>query len=123
MEDTTEKKVKVRVGVWDLDGKFTGEVLRFSGTMVSLYREYTGKTESSYDRGIDYMLYRTPEGSYRVHVESWNDGEDEGFYSLLLPNSIQSSPYDDPRPHDLEQDEPIKYDTIQYDTYTEAEAR
>src|SRR4051794_38950361 len=95
MEDTAEAKVKVKVGVWEPDGKFTGEVLRFSGEMVGAHRELIGETESRDDRGIDYMLYRTPDGSYRVHAQTWSDWEDERQYARLLPNSAQSGAYID----------------------------
>jgi len=116
MEKATGAKIEVSVGAWDSQGTFTGRLVRFSGEEIGGYTEYYGRASSSDDRGTEYTLYRTPEGRYRVHVETWSRWEGEGSYAQLLPNSTQQE--------DAHETDALQYgQPTEYRTYSEEEAR
>jgi hypothetical protein len=109
----TAEKVEVKVGSWDGQGYFTGQVYRFTGEEVASYTELHGQFSSGDDRGTDTKVFKVDEDSYRVYIETWSRWQGEGSHARLLPNSAED-PYDD----DPEYGRPIKYGT-----YTEAEVR
>lgn len=113
-EQQITNKVEVKVGSWDRDGTFTGEVVRFTGEEVASYTELHGETGSQDDRGTEYQIYKVGDDAYRVHIETWSRWQGEGSYAQLLPNNADEDPYAD----DPEVRRPIKYGT-----YTEKEVR
>lgn len=115
MENAEATKVSVKVGGWDPDGTFTGQVIRFSGEEVGFYRQLHGQFSSGDDRGTDYRLYKTPDGKYRVHIDTWSRWQGEESYAQLLPNNAEEDMF---HPDDPEYGHPVKYGT-----YTEEEAR
>ncbi len=87
------EKIEVKVGRWLPDGTFTGEVLRFTGSEVGSYTDYT-ESRSEDDRGTTYTLYRSGREGYRVHVERWTKWEVEESEAWLDPNDPDAAtPY------------------------------
>lgn len=115
MEQETTNKIEVKVGGWDREGAFTGQIIRFTGEEVAHYKEFHGQTSSQTDRGTDYTIYKVIEDSYRVHIETWSCHQGEESYANLLPNSGEDET-DDPYG---ELAKPIDYRR----TYTEKEVR
>ncbi len=91
-EHQTETKVEVKAGGWLADGTFTGQLVRFTGEEVGSYTDYA-EARSSDDRGSTYTLYRTPDGSYRVHVERWTRWQGESSEAHLWPQDEDGSFY------------------------------
>jgi|SRR5918911_2378033 hypothetical protein len=116
------KEEEVKVGSWDWEGTFTGQVIRFAGEFVGDYRELTGQTSSRFDRGTAYTLYKCGEDSYRVYVEKWSRWQGEQSYARLLPDAFDAQHYVD-EPEDPQSSAPPPARTRYQETYTEAQAR
>lgn len=113
-EQQITNKVEVKVGSWDRDGTFTGEIIRFKGDEVASYNELHGQTGSQDDRGTEYTVYEVGDNQFRVHIETWSRWQGESSYARLLPNNAEDDPYTD---------DPEYARPIQYGTYTEKEVR
>jgi hypothetical protein len=100
------KEEEVKVGSWDWEGTFTGQVIRFAGELVGDYRELTGQTSSRFDRGTAYTLYKCGEDSYRVYVEKWSRWQGEQSYARLLPDAFDAQHYVD-EPEDPQSSAPL----------------
>lgn len=70
----TAQKVEVAVGSKDQDGKYRGEILRFTGELVDAY-EYGDRK---------FKLFECPDG-YRVHVD------EVGIDSDLYPSPVRNT--------------------------------
>ncbi len=91
-EHQTETKVEVEVGPYDEGGTFLGQLVRFTGEEIGSHTDYA-EARSSDDRGTTSTLYRTPDGSYRVHVERWTRWQGESSEAHLWPQDEDGSFY------------------------------
>jgi hypothetical protein len=108
MTNTTTQKVEVRVGWWEPDETFLGEVLRFTGEELDSWAEWP-EIQDEYRVKV-YTLYRVPDGGYRIHVLRWSRWRGEGTRAWLKPTLAAEDLGPEEKP-------PV------YETYGEAIAR
>jgi hypothetical protein len=83
MTNTTTQKLEVKVGWWEPDETFLGEIVRFTGDELGSWTEWP-EIQGEYRVKV-YTLYRLPDDTYRIHVERWSRWRGEGTRAWLEP--------------------------------------